>query len=97
MAHYLILFRFTQQGVTKIKETPKRVEAVKDLARQLGGEVQMFLALLGEYDTAIVLQAPSDEAAARISLAICSLGNVRATTMRAFTEEEFAGLVREIP
>ncbi len=97
MAHYLMFFRFTQQGVGKIKESPQRVEAAKDLARQLGGEVKAFYGLMGEYDTVFILDAPSDEVATRIAMAISSFGNVRTTTMRAFSEEEFCELVREIP
>ncbi|MFA5516751.1 MAG: GYD domain-containing protein [Desulfuromonadales bacterium] len=97
MAHYLMLFQFTQQGVGKIKESPQRVEAAKDLARQLGGEVKAFYALMGEYDTVFIVHAPSDEVVTRIAMAISSHGYVRTTTMRAFSEEEFRELVREIP
>jgi len=92
-----MLFQFTQQGVGKIKESPQRVEAAKDLARQLGGEVKAFYALMGEYDTVFIVHAPSDEVVTRIAMAISSHGYVRTTTMRAFSEEEFRELVREIP
>jgi uncharacterized protein with GYD domain len=92
-----MLFRFTQQGVGNIKESPQRVEAAKEVVRQLGGEVKAFFALMGEYDTVFVLEAPDDEVATRIALAISSRGYVRTTTMRAFPEEEFRNLVREIP
>ncbi len=48
MATYLMLFRFTQQGIQKIKESPARVEAGKQLCRSLGGEVKQFYFFLGQ-------------------------------------------------
>jgi uncharacterized protein with GYD domain len=96
MAHYLMMFRFTQQGSTGIKESPARIDAAKELARQMECKVKDCYALMGAYDTVFILEAPNDETAARLSLAIGSLGNVHAETMRAFTEEEFRGIVGKL-
>ncbi len=97
MAKYMMLFRFTEQGATNIRQSPTRIEAAKELVTRLGGKVKEFYALMGAYDTAFILEAPDDETATKIALAISSQGNVRTETMRAFTEEEFRGLVRELP
>ncbi len=97
MATYLMLFRLTQQGIQKIKEAPARVEAAKDLCRSLGGEVKQFYFLMGQYDAAFTLEAPNNEAAAKIALAIGSLGNVQTETLRAFTETEYKQIVADLP
>ncbi len=97
MATYLMLFRFTQQGIQKIKESPARVEAAKGLCRSLGGEVKQFYFLLGRYDSAFMLEAPNDETAAKIALAIGSPGNVHTETLRAFTEAEYKQLIAGLP
>ncbi len=97
MASYLMLFNFTERGVEKIDESPDRVEGAKKLARELGGEVKQFFGLLGRYDTVFVLEAPNDEAAAKISAAIGRLGNVRAETMRAFSEAEYRAILSSLP
>ena len=97
MATYLMLFRLTQQGIQKIKEAPTRVQAAKDTCRALGGEVKQFNFLMGQYDSFFLLEAPSDEIAAKIALAISSRGNVETETMRAFTETEFKELVGGLP
>jgi uncharacterized protein with GYD domain len=52
---------------------------------------------MGEYDYAAITEAPSDEVAATFALALGSLGNVRTTTLRAFTKEEFAQMVKKLP
>ena len=97
MATYLMLFRFTQQGIEKIKESPARVEAAKELCRSLGGEMKQFYFFLGRYDTGFTLEAPNDETAAKIALAIGSLGNVHTETLRAFTEAEYKQLIAGLP
>ena len=98
MATYTILFSFTQQGIEKIKDFPARVNAARGTIRQLGGEVQALYAILGsEYDTLIIVKAPSDEKVAEMALAIARVGNVRTRTHRLFTEEEFAKITSSLP
>lgn len=98
MASYLVLFGFTTQGMQRIKESPKRVEAAKQVVRQMGGEVRAFYAILGSpHDTMFVLEAPNDEAVAKMVLAIGAQGNVRTETHRIFTEEEFKKVVGSLP
>jgi uncharacterized protein with GYD domain len=98
MATYVMTFSFTQQGIQQIKESPGRVEAAKKTIQDMGGEVKAFYGVLGaEFDTMFVLEAPDEEAVARMSLAICALGNVRTSTHRAFPEEEFSRIVSGLP
>jgi uncharacterized protein with GYD domain len=41
-------------------------------------------------------RAPHDEAAMEFGLKVGSFGNVRTTTLKAFTEEEIAGVVKKL-
>jgi len=94
MATYLMKFAFTPGGIRNLKASPDRVGAAKQTVRSLGGEVKAFYAVLGgDFDTLFVLEAPNDEAVAGMALAIASLGNVRTSTHRALTEEEFERVV----
>jgi uncharacterized protein with GYD domain len=52
---------------------------------------------MGEYDYVAVGEAPSDEVATTFALALGSLGNVRTTTLRAYTKEEFGAMVKKLP
>lgn len=97
MASYLMLFKYSARGIEKISESPDRVEAAKRLSRELGGEVTQFYGLMGPYDTMFILDAPDDATAAKISAAIGRLGNVRAETMRAFSEAEYKKILSELP
>jgi uncharacterized protein with GYD domain len=97
MATYMMLFRFTQQGLQNVKESPARVEAAKKAFQNLGASVKAFYALMGRYDTVFIVEAPDDETIAKAALAIGSMGNVHTETLRAFTEEEFRKIIAALP
>jgi uncharacterized protein with GYD domain len=61
-----------------------------------GAKIKDFYALLGQYDSLFIVEAPNDETVAKLSLYIAEQGNVRVETHRAFTEVEFRKLLSEI-
>jgi uncharacterized protein with GYD domain len=97
MPHYIGLYKLTDQGVKTIKDAPARIEAAIKAAEKMGGKVTGFYAVTGEYDYVAIGEFPSDEVATTLALATSSLGNVRTTTLRAFTKEEFAAMVKKLP
>jgi uncharacterized protein with GYD domain len=97
MANYLVLFRYTPRGLEGIKEGPSRVEKAKGIFNELGANVKVFFALLGEYDTVFIAEAPNDETIARAALAVASRGNVQTEILRAFTEDEFRKIIDGLP
>jgi uncharacterized protein with GYD domain len=97
MATYLLLSRYTEQGVKDIKGSPARIESFKKSARNLGAEVREVYLALGHYDTVSLVSAPDDEAMCKLALALGSLGNVRTQTLRLFSEGEFKKLVSSLP
>lgn len=97
MPHYITLFRFTQKGIENIKQGASRIDAGKKAIEAAGGKLKGFYVTLGQYDGVLIAEFPNDEAAARLSLATGSLGNVRGETMRAFTEEEYRKLIASLP
>lgn len=97
MPTYLSLVSFTQQGIQNIKEGPARLDAAKKTFKAMGGELKHFYLTLGRYDIVLNSEHPNDETAAKVALAIGSLGNVRTETFRAFTEEEYRKLIKSLP
>jgi uncharacterized protein with GYD domain len=90
-----MLLRWTEQGIRNIKDTTGRANATKSEAERIGGKPMVFWTF-GEYDMVCILEAPNDEAAMEFGLKVGSLGNVRTTTLRAFTEEEIARVVNKL-
>jgi uncharacterized protein with GYD domain len=97
MATYVTLARYTDQGMRGIKESPARVEAIKKLVADHGGEIKAFYLTLGDYDMLAVIDAPNDNVVAKLLLTIGADGNTRTTTFRAYSEEEFRRVVNSLP
>jgi uncharacterized protein with GYD domain len=97
MPTYIGLFKFTDQGIKDIKSAPARAEEAIKGVQTMGGKVLGVYTVMGEYDYVTIGEFPSDEVATTFSLALGSRGNVRTTTLRAFTKEEFAEMVKKLP
>ena len=97
MSAYIILMKLTEHGVKDIKNAPERIEKGIKGWEAMGGKLLDFYTVMGEYDYVAIGEAPSDEVAMAFLLALGALGNVRTTTLRAFTKEEFAEIVKKLP
>ena len=97
MATYITLYKLTEQGIRNIKDAPKRIEDGIKAWEATGGKMIGFYSTMGEYDYVGITEADDDEAASAFTLALGAMGNIRTTTMRAYTVEEFARIVAKIP
>jgi len=97
MPTYVTLCKYTEQGIKAIKESPSRLERVKQGLKALGGELKSFHLVQGRFDAIVIADLPNDEAVAKFALATGSQGNVRTETLRAFTEEEFRRIISGLP
>ena len=92
MPTYLILGKYTDQGIKTIMETTKRRELFKETAEQCGVRVKQIMWLMGEYDVMDLLEADDDKSIAALLLKAGSWGFVRTTTLRAFTQEDMQSI-----
>lgn len=96
MATFITLVSFTDQGIRNIKDSPKRADAFKTMAKKLGVTVKDIYWTLGHYDLVLVLDG-DDEAVTCALLKLGSIGNVRSETLRAFSVAEMGRIVGDIP
>ena len=97
MATYIVLGNFTDQGIRNVKDTTKRAEAFKEMARKAGVKVKEVYWTLGQYDLATIVEAPDEETVTALDLSACSLGNIRTQTLRAFSAEEMGRIIAKMP
>lgn len=93
MATYIVQINWTDQGIRTVKDSPKRLDAAKKTVKEMGGELRAFYMTQGACDAIIILEMPSDEVLAKFLLKIGSAGNVRTTTMRAYSEAEYRTII----
>jgi uncharacterized protein with GYD domain len=96
MSTFVTLVSWTDQGIRAVKESPQRLEAVKQAFTAVGGRVTQILVTMGDYDLVVVSEAPNDEAYASTMLMLASRGAVRTKTLKAFSEDDFRRIVANI-
>ncbi len=93
MPSYLALLNWTEQGIRNVKDSPQRLDAIKEAAKAAGGKLVFFYMTMGEYDAACLLELPNDEVAAKLILSVGRQGNVRTKTLKAFTDQEYRNIL----
>ncbi len=88
MPTYISLIKYTDQGVKDMKGVPERVLALRQAVERAGGRMHGYRLTLGQYDAVVTVELPDDEAYATFALNAAAQGNVRTTTLKAFSEEE---------
>jgi uncharacterized protein with GYD domain len=90
MPKYLIQSTYTREGVEGIRSKggTARREAITDLARSLGGELESYYFGFGDYDVHAILDLPDDAAAAAVALAVDASGGATARTTVLLTPEQ---------
>ena len=97
MPSYIVLIKLTDQGIKDIKNAPQRIEAAAKALEALGGKMTGFYLTMGEYDYVAISECPSDEVAMTFWLGLGAAGNVKTTTLKAFTKEQFVEMVKKLP
>jgi uncharacterized protein with GYD domain len=97
MPTYIALIDWTDQGVRNAKESVDRYEAAQGQLQELGVRFTDIRWTLGAHDIVGVIDAPDDETLAAGLLAVAGQGNIRTTTLRAFTADEMRAVVAKVP
>jgi len=94
---YVVLFRWTDQGIRNVKETVSRLAQARALVERSGGKLVANYWTQGQYDMVSAVEWPDDETAAAFMLSLSSMGNLRGETMRAFNESEMERIIAKMP
>jgi uncharacterized protein with GYD domain len=97
LSQYILLINWTQQGISKIKESSDRFNSFKTSVEKAGGKLIGGYYTFGEYDVIIIIEAPNDEVVMSLMLKVGSAGNVRTKTLKAFTAEEGLNIIKNVP
>ncbi len=88
MFQFIVLGKFTAQGVADYKQTLNRADASAKAAESMGGRMVDIFWTLGKYDFVAIFDMPDPESMAALLMRVGAQGNIQTATMRAFTREE---------
>ena len=63
---------------------------------QHGAEITAFYMTMGAYDMVIIIDAPNDDAFARLAISIAKGGNIRTATLKAFDEAQYRKIIESV-
>jgi uncharacterized protein with GYD domain len=96
MPTFVVLAKFSDQGVKNVKQTIERADAFRHMAEKAGANVRSVYWTLGSRDIVAICEAPDDETAAALSMSVASRGNVQSETLRAFGLDEMKKIIAKM-
>ncbi len=93
MPTYIALLNWTQQGISKVGSSAKRLDAGRKAFKKMGVELKDTYLTMGRYDLVCVIEAPDDETYAKAVLSLGSQGSVSTETLKAFTEDQYRAII----
>ena len=96
MPKYLISANYTAKGMEGVRAAgaKSRVDAVSAMLEGMGGRLDSFHFAFGDTDVFAIVEAPDDEAAAAVAIAINSSGAVSTRTTKLLTVEQIDEALR---
>ena len=82
--------------IRSVKDTTKRANALKDMAKSFVVTMKGIHWTLGQYDTVAIIDAPDEMALTAFGLAFGKAGNHRTQTLRAFSQAEMDAILTKI-
>jgi uncharacterized protein with GYD domain len=96
VAGYISLFKYTEKGMGDVKSLPDQIAKAKQVYQKLGVRLIGVWLTMGEYDGVAVFDAPDDQSMAAVLLTTGGQGFGTTQTMRAFSEDEIAQIMKRV-
>jgi len=95
MPVYLMLTNLTDEGRKTVKEKPERIKEVNKEVEKMGVKILSQYALLGGYDFVNIIEAPDNQAVAKVAVELSSRGTLQTTTLPALSVDEFINMLKK--
>ncbi len=89
MPLYIMLSNLTDEGRKTVKVNPHRIKEVNKEVEAYGVKIIAQYVVLGQYDFINVLEAPNNEAIAKLMTEVGSRGTLTTSTLAALTLDDF--------
>jgi|TARA_B110000967_G_scaffold49173_1_gene50076 uncharacterized protein with GYD domain len=93
MATYIMLSNLTDDGRKTLKERPERLKEVNKEVESMGARVTAQYATMGGYDFVNIIEAPTNEVMARLTVELGSRGSIQITTLPAIGVDDFVEML----
>jgi uncharacterized protein with GYD domain len=95
MSVYLMLTTLTDEGRKALQEDPEILKEINKEVEYMGVKILTQYALLGQYDFVNILEAPSNEAVAKLAIRLSAKGTTQTLTLAAITLDDLITALKE--
>lgn len=95
MPVYVMLTNLTDEGRKTIKENPERIREVNKEVEAMGVKVLQQYVVIGPYDFVNILEAPSNQAVAKVAVELGARGTLQTLTMASISLDDFIGTLKK--
>ena len=95
MPVYLMLTTLTDAGRKSIQEEPERLREINKETEFMGAKILDQYALLGQYDFVNILEAPNNEAVAKLAIRMSAKGTTTTLTLAAIDIEDLIQALKQ--
>ncbi len=97
MPIFVILAKFTSEGIKGLKKAPERLKSSQEIAKTIGAEVKGLYYTMGRYDYVAIIEAPSVEAAMKGLFMLGAGGTQTTETLVGLSFEDAHKVISELP
>jgi len=89
MALYVMMTNLTDEGRKTVKTNPQRIKEVNKEVEAMGVKILAQYVVLGQYDFINILEAPNNQAIAKVATELGSRGTLQTSTLAAMTLDDY--------
>ena len=95
MKKFVVLGKWTDEGIKTVKDTTKRAKAAQKAAAKAGGKMDIWWTM-GRYDIVAVVEMPSEAAALGFVAQLGMHGNIRTETLPAWSASSVDDVLKSV-
>ncbi len=95
MSVYLMLTTLTDAGRKALQDDPEILKEINKEVEFMGVKMLTNYALLGQYDFVNIVEAPSNEAVAKLAIRLSAKGTTQTLTLAAISIDDLIATLKE--
>lgn len=95
MSTYLLLTTLTDAGRKALQDDPEILKEIDKEIEYMGVKILSQYALLGQYDFVNIVEAPNNEAVAKLAIRLSARGTFQTLTLAAISIDDLIATLKE--
>jgi uncharacterized protein with GYD domain len=95
MSVYLMLTTLTDSGRKALQENPEILKEINKEVEYMGVKILTQYALLGQYDFVNIVEAPNNEAVAKLAIRLSAKGTTQTLTLAAISIDDLIATLKD--